>query len=77
MDCFAYARNDGCVACKRATLSVSSPAKAGDPVNTSAGDESRSRSVLDRPVKPDDDSSKRLHDSPAAVFSRKTFCALL
>jgi hypothetical protein len=36
---------------------LSSPAKAGDPVFRELVIEPKSRGVLDRPVKPDDDSS--------------------
>jgi hypothetical protein len=41
----------------RHTLRPSSPAKAGDPVFQRPENKSRSRGVLDRPIKPDDDSS--------------------
>jgi hypothetical protein len=65
------------------------PRERGDQYSRDAYEESRGSGVLDRPVKPDDDSPlfwlalmtprncARHHDSFAAVFFRKALSGLL
>src|SRR6516164_823838 len=54
--------------CSGMTYGLSVPAKAGNPVLRSFANSSEARGLLDRPVKPGDDSLNAIYQLPRAVF---------